>query len=85
MEAAAPAVEEWKKKPTLKTRGKSLQEFQHHSLWPPLCAALHLGMRSVYDQLSFFIDTIEDLDEMRLLSRLVALHAFGALIDVYSS
>ena len=59
-----------------------LREFQDHSLQLLLCTILHLSMRSMEELLSSHVEAIGDLKEMRHLSRLVALHALGALSDI---
>ena len=71
-----------KKKPALEARDKALREFQDHSLRPLLRTVLHLGMRSMEEFPSSHAEAIEDLKDMQYLSRLVALHAFGALSDI---
>ena len=68
------AVEELKKKPALEARDKALREFQDHSLRPLRHTVLHHGMRSMEEFPSSHAEAIEDLKEMRHLSRLVALY-----------
>ena len=71
-----------KKKLALEVHCTALCMFEDYSLWPLVCTKLLLGIRSMEKLLSLHPESIEDLKEMQHLSRLVALHAFGALFEI---
>ena len=70
------------KKLALEMHCTALCMFEDHSLWPVVCTKLLVGIHSMEKLLSLHMESIEDLKKMQHLSRLVSLHAFGALFEI---